>query len=206
MSKIDFKKTQQAWYQPSSKNVSLVTLPKMNFLMVDGEGAPGNSGPFHEAIEALYGTAYTLKFMYKNQPKPGGWFDYVVPPLEGLWWMKDNKAFDIARPGDWRWTLMIMLPDFITPAMVDNAIGQLREKKNPPGLSRVRMDIFEEGKAVQILHIGPYDQEGPAIAKMHAFAAENGLELRGKHHEIYLSDPNRTAPEKMKTVLRQAVK
>ncbi|HRI61231.1 MAG TPA: GyrI-like domain-containing protein, partial [Saprospiraceae bacterium] len=173
--------------------------------MVDGEGAPESSTPFHQAIEALYGTAYTLKFMFKDQPKPGGWFDYVVPPLEGLWWMKGDKPFDTKRPEDWRWTLMIMLPDFITPAMVDKAMGQLRDKKNPPGLSRLRMEAFEEGKAVQIMHIGPYDQEGPAIAKLHTFAAENSLELRGKHHEIYLSDPNRTAPEKMKTVLRQPV-
>lgn len=206
MSKTDFKKTQKDWYQPSAKKAGLVTLPKMNFLMVDGEGAPENSTSFHQAIEALYGTAYTLKFMFKNQPRPGGWFDYVVPPLEGLWWMKDDKPFDTGRPSDWRWTLMIMLPDFFTPAMVETAIGQLREKKNPPGLSRVRLEAFEEGKAVQIMHLGPYDQEGPSIAKMHAFAAENGLKIHGKHHEIYLSDPNRAAPEKMKTVLRQAVK
>ena len=206
MSKTDFKKTHKDWYQPSARAVSLVTLPKMNFLQVDGEGHPGKSEQFQAAVEALYKTAYTLKFLFKTRPKPEGWFDYVVPPLEGLWWMKDNRAFDPGHPEDWRWTVMIMLPDYFTPDLVETVIRQLREENDLPALSRLRLEAFEEGKSVQIMHIGPYDQEGPAIARMHAFAAENGLEVHGKHHEVYLSAPGRTAPEKLKTVIRHPVK
>ena len=205
MSKIDFKKTQKEWYLPSAKSVRLLSLPRLNFLMVDGDGAPTGSESFEQSVEALYGMAYTLKFLFKTGSKPDGWFDYAVPPLEGLWWMQDGQAFDMSRPADWRWTMMIRLPDFFTPEMVETARQQLQARKNPPALPRLRMEAFEEGKVVQIMHVGPYDQEAPNIAKLHAYAEENGLKLRGKHHEIYLSDPNRSAPEKMKTVLRQPV-
>jgi hypothetical protein len=205
MTKVDFKKTHKEWYLPSSENVALLTIPKLKFLQVEGTGYPGKSASFGPAVEALYGMAYTLKFMFKDQPKPDGWFEYVVPPLEGLWWIKNGDTFDMNRPDDWCWTAMIMVPDFITPAMVDTARQQLKEKKNPSSLPLVLLESFEEGKVVQILHIGGYDKEGPTIEKLHAFAASKGLKIRGKHHEIYLSDPGRTAPEKMKTVLRQPV-
>ncbi len=206
MEKIDFKQTDKAWYLPSAKAAGLVHLPALPFLMVDGRGHPGQSEEFQPSIEALYSSAYTLKFMFRNGPKPAGWADFVVPPLESLWWMQDGGDFDVDRPADWRWTLMIRVPDFITSAMLEDARNQLRRKKTLPALDGLRLETFEEGKAVQILHIGPYDQEGPAVAQLHAFAAANGLTFCGKHHEIYLSSPGRTAPEKLKTVVRYPVK
>ena len=202
MPKTDLKKELKHLYSPSAKEVALVEVPEMNFLMVDGAGDPNSSPAFQEAVEALYGVSYTLKFSVKK----GGGPDYAVAPLEGLWWMDDPKGFDVDKKDQWKWTLMIAQPDFITSSMVEDAVKQVKGKKDSPSLAGIRFDTHDEGAAVQIMHIGPYAEEGPTIAKLHDFSEQNGYELTRKHHEIYLSDPRRCAPEKMKTILRHPVR
>jgi len=202
MSKVDFKKELKHLYRPSTKKFEVVDVPEMQFLMVDGHGDPNTAQEYRDAIEALYAVAYALKFASKKELGR----DYVVPPSEGLWWAEDMVAFMTSDKSAWDWTMMIMQPAWITPEMVAAAIEQTSKKKDLPALPRLRLETYHEGLAVQIMHIGPYDAEGPTIARMHAFIAENGYELAGKHHEIYLSDPRRTAPEKMKTVVRQPIR
>lgn len=201
--KIDLKQQLKELYRPSAKKASLVDVPDINYLMVNGSGYPEQGSPeFQGAIEALYGVAYTLKFMLKAAAAR----DFTVMPLEGLWWMRGNGAFDAGNKEDWRWTLMIALPPHISEADVKQAMKQLKEKKNPPSLAKVRFRGFSEGRAVQIMHVGPWSHEGPTIERLHEFARENRLKIRGKHHEIYMSDPRRTAPQKLKTVVRQPVR
>ena len=203
MEKIDFKKELKQLYNPSARSYSLVDVPAMNFLMIDGEGAP-SSPAYADSIEALYAMSFTLKFMSKEQVEK----DYVVMPLEGLWWADDMNVFrtEYANKDQWKWTSMIMQPDWISQAMVDGAVDKVRESKNPAGLAHLRYERFEEGKAVQIMHIGPYADEGPTIVRMHdEFIPDQGLVENGKHHEIYLSDPRRTAPERLRTVIRHPV-
>jgi hypothetical protein len=202
MAKVDFKKELKHLYQPSAKEVSVVDVPDMNFLMVDGQGDPGTSPEYQEALEALYTMAYQLKFTIKGRAPE---LDYVIPPPEGLWWAKDMGAFTMNDRDAWQWTAMIMQPDQVTEALFAEAVDKVRQKKDLPGLGKLRLERYHEGQAVQILYLGPYSTEGPTIEKLHAFARENGYQLRGKHHEIYLSDPRRTAPEKIKTVIRQPV-
>jgi hypothetical protein len=202
MAKVDFKRQLKHLYQPSAKDVSVVDVPDMNFLMVDGQGDPGTSPEYQEALEALYTMAYQLKFTIKGRdPK----LDYVIPPPEGLWWAKDMNAFSMDDRDAWQWTAMIMQPDQVTEALFAEAVDQVKRKKDLPRLGKLRFERYHEGRAVQILYLGPYSAEGPTIEKLHAFARENGYQLRGKHHEIYLSDPRRTAPEKIRTVIRQPV-
>ena len=200
MKKIDFKKELKNLYKPSAKCVEKVTVPVMNFLMIDGQGDPNTTQEFQDAIEALYSVAYTLKFMVKKGDMA---IDYGVMPLEGLWWSDDMSAFSANRKEAWKWTLMIMQPEFITLAMFEEAIEQVRLKKNPVSLSKLRFESFEEGEAAQIMHIGPFSDEGPTIEKVHAFIESSGKERRNKHHEIYLSDTRRADPAKWKTVIRQ---
>jgi hypothetical protein len=203
MAKVDFKKQLKHLYQPSAKAFAVVDVPPMQFLMIDGHGDPNTAQEYQDALEALYAVAYTLKFASK---KALG-MDYVVPPLEGLWWAEDMDVFTASSDkSTWDWTMMIMQPEWVTQEMFEEAVAQVEKKKNPPALPRLRLETYDEGSAVQIMHIGPYAAEGPTIARMHAFIAENGYEPAGKHHEIYLSDPRRTAPEKMKTVLRQPIR
>lgn len=202
--KIDYKKTEKQFYNPSAKTFSIVEVPPMNFLMVDGNGDPNTSPDFQAAVEALYGVAYTLKFNLKKQ----GGADYTVMPLEGLWWA-DN--FDVFMPDTldkslWCWTVMIRQPDFITEEMLKEAANEVRAKKNPVALDRLRFETFHEGMVVQILYTGAFADEGPTIAKMHDYATAQGYKLTGKHHEIYLSDLRRTAPAKLKTVLRHPIR
>ena len=200
MTKLDLKKELKQFYNPSAKEVSTVNIPKMTFLMIDGFGDPNTSQLFKEAIEALYSLSYTLKFMAK---KGQIGVDYAVMPLEGLWWAKEMDSF-IEERSQWQWTLMIAQPDFITEKMVQEAKESVSKKKRDlPALSKVRFETYEEGEAVQIMHIGPFSAEGPAVAKLHEFIEVNNLELSGKHHEIYLSDFNKTAPEKLRTIIRQ---
>ena len=202
MSKVDFKKELKQLYRPSTKKFEVVDVPEMQFLMIDGHGDPNTAQEYVDAIEALYAVAYALKFTSKQELGK----DYVVPPSEGLWWAEDMDAFATGDKSAWDWTMMIMQPEWITPEMVAAAIEQTSKKKDLPALPKLRLETYHEGLSVQIMHIGPYDAEGPTIARMHAFIAENGYELAGKHHEIYLSDPRRTAPEKMKTVVRQPIR
>ncbi|UCH61825.1 MAG: GyrI-like domain-containing protein [Fidelibacterota bacterium] len=202
MSKIDLKKELRHLYVPSTKEVVLVDVPQMNFLMVDGRGDPNTAQEFQDAMEVLYGLAYGIKFGLK---KKGLGPDYSVMPSEGLWWMASGGEFDLEIKDEWLWTLMIMQPDHITKEMFDQAKAELKAKKNPLALNKVRFEPFHEGLSVQIMHIGPYAEEKPTIEKMHIFIKEQDYRPRGRHHEIYLGDPRRTPPERLKTVLRQPV-
>ena len=200
MPTLDLKKKLQDLYSPSAKAISVVDVPPLRFLMVDGEGDPNTSRAYKEAIEALYGLSYTLKFMVKRQHPE---HDYRVMPLEGLWWTDTAGGPDFTRKDTWKWTAMIMQPDAVTAGLFEEAKQELNAKKHPPGLVRVRFDAFHEGAAAQILYVGPYADERPTIERLHAFIREQGHELHGRHHEIYLSDPNRTAPARLKTIIRQ---
>ncbi len=200
MEKIDYKKQLKHLYGPSTKKVEIVDVPQMNFLMVDGMGDPNTAKAFTDAIEALFPLAYTLKFMVKKGKKS---VDYGVLPLEALWWADDMSAFSTGKKDDWKWTVMIMQPEFITLKMINEATEEVKRKKNPVSLPLVRFEAFKEGKAAQIMHIGPFSAEGPTIEKVHSFIETNGSRRSGKHHEIYLSDIRRAAPEKWKTIVRQ---
>ena len=200
MEKIDYGKQLKHLYAPSARKVDIVEVPQMNFLMVDGEGDPNTSKSFSDAIEALYPVAYTLKFMVK---KGEIGIDYGVMPLEALWWADDMSAFSTGNKDAWKWTMMIMQPEFITREMVKEAMAEVARKKKPVSLPLVRFETFEEGKSAQTLHIGHFSEEGPTIEKVHSFIENNGSRRIGKHHEIYLSDLRRTAPEKWKIIVRQ---
>ncbi len=206
MEKIDLRKEFKHLYKPSAKKVEIVEVPSFNFAMIDGEiepgQAPGTSPSFQQALEALYGISYTLKFMSKLREQDP--IDYTVMALEGLWWLEGGE-FDITHPEGWRWTAMMMQPDHINQAMYHDALAQLRKKKPNPALDKMRLEAFHEGLSMQIMHIGPYSEEPVTIAKMEAFARAHGYSLPGKHHEIYLGDPRRAAPDKLKTVLRHPI-
>lgn len=211
MQTLDLKKDLKHLYQPSAKKIELVDVPAMNFIMIDGAiepyEKPGSSPLFQENMAALYGAAYTLKFsakLRKDDP-----FDYPVMASEGLWWVEDG-FFDITRPGNWKYSLMIMQPDQVTEAMFADALEQLCKKKgDQPAFARLRLERFHEGLCVQTLHIGPYATEPETIQGMRDFMQANALRdrvgLGGRHHEIYLGNPLRSAPEKLKTVLRHPV-
>ena len=201
MTKLDLKKEYREFYLPSSKKCALADVPELQFLMIDGKGDPNTSDEYREALEALYAMSYTLKFLSKETED----IDYVVMALEGLWWTDDMADFSEDDKDAWSWTAMILQPSHITADHVATATEQVRGKKNPPALDRVRFESFMEGLSVQIMHIGPYADEAPTIKRLHEFAAESGYRLREKHHEIYLGDPRRTAPERLKTVIRQPV-
>jgi hypothetical protein len=203
MSKVDFKKTYKELYAPPRKFV-LVDVPEIQFLMVDGHGDPNVAQAYQDAVEALYALAYKIKFISKQQLSR----DYVVPPLEGLWWAEDMAAFSAARDkSQWDWTMMIMTPEWITADIFAAAREQVRQSKDPAALDKVRLERYDEGLSVQIMHVGSYDDEGPTLLKLHEeFLPQNGLAENGKHHEIYLGDPRRVAPEKLKTILRQPVR
>ena len=201
--KIDFKKTQKELYQPKAKEVVIVEVPEMQFLMIDGMGSPGDSKEYQEALATIYPVAFKTKFLSKAKGK-----DYVVPPLEGLWWADDMNDYRSGVRDKWKWTMMIMQPDWISKQMIEEAIEITR--KNKPELSellnKLRLESYIEGKSAQIMHLGPFSEEGPTIDKVHVFIEESGGNFDGlthKHHEIYLSDPRRAKPENMKTVIRQ---
>lgn len=203
MAKIDYRKELSQLYNPTAKEVTLIDVPTMNFLMVDGAGDPNNSQQFQTAMEALFSISYTVKFMIK---KSSG-IDYAVMPAEGLWWAEDMNDFDVERKDQWLWTLMIMQPEMVTGALITKAIDEVRRKKGPLAqLEQVRFKAYSEGKSVQIMHLGPFSAEGPTVARLHDFLAEQGFEPGGKHHEIYLSDFRKTAPERLKTVIRQPIR
>lgn len=204
MSKIDFKKERKHLYQPSKKEFTVVDVPSMQFLMVDGRGNPNTAQAYTDAVEALYAVAYKIKFASKKELDK----DYTVPPLEGLWWAENMAAFNLASQDkdQWLWTMMIMQPDWITPEMVEENKAIVQQQKDPAALAKVRLEPYEEGLSIQIMHIGSYADEAPTLARLHnEFMPAHGYTFNGKHHEIYLSDPRRVAPEKLKTVLRQPV-
>jgi len=202
MTKVDFKKTLKHLYNPPKKFV-VVDVPEMQFLMVDGHGDPNTAQAYREAVEALYAVAYKIKFLSKKALEK----DYTVPPLEGLWWAEEMESFITRDKSQWDWTMMIMTPEWIGQEIFADAVAQARKAKNPAALDKVRLERYHEGLSAQIMHVGSYDDEGPVLSRMHGeFMPENGYCENGKHHEIYLSDPRRVAPEKLKTVLRQPVK
>ncbi|WP_029090431.1 GyrI-like domain-containing protein [Brevibacterium album] len=200
--KVDFKKSLDG-YRAARGTMRIVDVPEMQFLMVDGRGDPNSSPAYTAALEALYPLAYALKFLSRGELDR----DYVVPPLEGLWWAEDMAAFTTSRmKSRWEWTMMLMVPGWIGREHVSRAVEQVRAKKAPERLGDVRFEAFAEGLCVQTLHLGPFDEEGPVLERMHSeFIPANGLRMTGRHHEVYFSDPRRTAPAKLRTLLRQPV-
>jgi len=201
MKKMDLKKDLKDLYSPSPKDAELVRVPRFNYIMIDGSGDPTESQEFREGVQALYAGAYALKFMIKKEKK----VDYPVMALEGLWWADDMEVFMTGKRSDWKWTLMILQPKVVTKALFKKAVKAAIQKKGLAALEKLRLESMDEGLSVQIMHIGTYAEEGPTIQRLHAFARERYFELKGKHHEIYLSDPRKVKAEKMKTVVRQPV-
>ena len=199
MEKMDLLKTLKPLYQASAKEMALVDVPAMNFLMVDGVGDPNTAPAYAQAVEVLFMVSYTLKFMIRKGPLA---IDYGVMPLEGLWWVDDMSKFSVTDKSNWKWTAMIMQPSFVTPEMVATAIADVKAKKHPVAITRIRLASFAEGKCAQVLHLGPFSEEGPTIARLHQFIEAHG-QRSGKHHEIYLSDIRRADPSKWKTIIRQ---
>jgi len=211
MDKLDLRLEYKDLYNPSAKKIELVDVPKLLFIMIDGAiepgMGPGTSPLFQENMQALYGAVYTLKFSFKlRKDNP---IEFPVMALEGLWWVEDG-VFDIKKPGNWKYSLMIMVPSLVTSDNFTNCVSQLRKKKgNIPSFERLRLEDFTEGLAIQTMHIGPYATEPETMERMQAFMNENNLidqvGLGGKHHEIYMGDPRRGDPQKLKTVLRHPV-
>jgi hypothetical protein len=179
----------------------LIDVPELQFLMIDGHGDPNVSERYREAIEALYAVSYALKFALKRAGGP----DYKVSPLEGLWWVADMTRFSTEDKSAWDWAAMIKQPSSVTPELVEETVHEVAEKKQLPTVRELRFERFAEGPSAQVLHLGPYADEGPTIERLHAFIEERGYTKRGKHHEIYLGDPRRSAPERLKTIIRQPV-
>ena len=203
MSKIDFKAEFKSLYSASQRDFVLVEVPPLSYLMFDGYGDPNTAPAYQRAVEALYSLAYTLKFMSKRAFDR----DYVVGPLEGLWWAADMTAFTAGRRAEWSWTMMILQPDWILPGHLAAAKAEVLMKKGLPGIESVRLETLAEGQCAQILHIGPYADEAPTLSRLHnEWLPAHGLAPTGHHHEIYLSDPRRVEPAKLKTLLRQPVR
>jgi hypothetical protein len=200
MKKLDLKKQLAVFYKVSAKKIAEVDVPKMNFLMIDGKGDPNKAPEYVEAVSALYQLAYTIKFHIKKGKLA---VDYGVMPLEGLWWVDDMRLFSDKDKSSWKWTMMILQPDFVNRAIVEAMRAEVAEKKNPPALAKVRFEAYKEGPSAQILYIGPYANEGPTIQGIHEHIKQSGYKLHGKHHEIYLNDPRRSAPEKLQSIIRQ---
>ncbi len=203
MAKIDFKKELGALYRPSAKEIVRVDAPKMNFLMVNGNGDPNISEVYSAAVEALFALSYSIKFAVRSGAPA---IDYGVMPLEGLWWADDMATFSVNDKANWKWTMMIMQPEFVSSAMVEDAIAEVKRKKELTAIADVRFESFTEGVCAQVMHIGPFSQEGQTIERLHRFVADSGQKLAGKHHEIYLSDVRRADPAKWRTILRQPMR
>ena len=206
---FDFKKEYKDFYHPGSKP-EIIEIPKMNFIAVRGKGDPNEEdGEYKKAVGLLYGIAYTIKMSYKGNYKIDGFFEYVVPPLEGFWWMDDIKGVDYSRKRDFRWISVIRLPEFVKPSDVDWAISEAGRKKQAD-FSSVEFFTYNEGLCVQCLHIGAYDDEPSTVAEMDAYAVVNGYAIditsSRHHHEIYLNDPRKIASDKSKTVIRHPIK
>lgn len=200
--KIDFKKSLKALYAPPVGRFVQVEAPPLSYLMIDGAGDPNTAGSYKSAVEWLYSVSYPLKFMSKKELGR----DYAVMPLEGLWWALDMSTFLSREKDKWSWTMMILQPDWITPEMVDAAAAKAGGKlgARPPSL---RLETLQEGLCVQTMHVGSYDDEGPVLAQLHGeYLPQNGLAESGHHHEIYIGDPRKTPPERLKTILRQPVR
>lgn len=200
--KVDYKKSLDA-YQAKRHQFRIVDVPDTRYLMIDGHGDPNTSPAYAEALRALYPVAYKLKFASKRDLGR----DYVVMPPEGLWWAEDMDSFTASRDKSrWDWSMMIMVPEWTDQQMFDTAIEQAGARDRPDRLGDVRLETLSEGRCVQTLHVGSFDDEAEVLARMHhEFIPDKGLCMVGKHHEIYLSDPRKVAPEKLRTILRQPV-
>jgi len=200
--KVDFKRELRDFYS-ATRHPQIVEVPELSFLMVDGHGDPNSAPEYGEAVQALYSVAYTARFALKKAPDG---LDYGVMPLEGLWWAPDMTVFTTADKSSWDWTMMIMQPAQVTTEVFEDARATAARKKSLPAIERLRLETLAEGRSAQVLHVGPYAAEGPVIQGLHGFIADQGYELDGKHHEIYLNDPTRSAPEKLRTIIRQPVR
>ncbi|MFF9571490.1 GyrI-like domain-containing protein [Streptomyces sp. NPDC014685] len=202
MAPYDVKRERKEFYAPKNTTWAVVDVPEQQFIAVDGRGNPNTAPAYVHAVEALYAVAYTLKFVGKRTA--GG--DFVVAPLEGLWWADRPEAFTGGAKDTWQWTMLISMPSWITQEMIEDAKQTALARKKTPTISRIRHLTLHEGPSAQVLHIGSYDDEAPVLHELHhSYLAANGLRPTGLHHEIYLSDPRRTAPEKLRTILRQPV-
>jgi hypothetical protein len=199
--KIDLKRSLDA-YRARAGEFRVVDVPPLDYLMIDGRGDPNSAPEYADAIATLFPVAYTLKFASKRAGR-----DYVVMPLEALWWAADMASFTSRRDkSSWEWTCMIMVPEWTTSAMVDDALAEVAAKQRPHSLDRLRLERLEEGRCVQTLHVGPYDDEADTLATMHdTVIPDAGLRMTGRHHEIYLSDRRRVEPSRLRTILRQPV-
>jgi hypothetical protein len=198
--KVDLKRKLRHLYNPSPRNVAVIDIPLLNYLMLDGSGNPETSSDYSAAVSTLYAVSYALKFMVQKSATP---VNYTVLPLEGLWWSNDMSSFIEARRHEWQWTMMIMQPEFVTRDEVELAIAATARKRDLPALTRLRFEELSEGLCAQIMHIGPYANEGVTVARLHDYLHSGGHHFNGKHHEIYLNDPRKTAPARIKTILRQ---
>jgi hypothetical protein len=202
---FDFKKEYKYLYTPKPGKPGIVEVPDFKYIMIDGQGYPGTSEEFCRKMQVLYGLAYTIKFGMKlDKENP---FDFKVAACSGLWHADDMTAFaEEGRKEEWKWTIMILQPDQVNTAIFEKAKEELKKKKNPPDIDRVYFKVYQEGLCAQVMHIGPYDREKPTIEMLHKFFKDRGYTFNGRHHEIYLGDPRRTQPEKLKTIIRQPIK
>lgn len=199
MAKIDMKKDMKHLYT-AGKEPAIVTVPEITFIAYDGQGDPNTSKEFQDSMGVIFGLAYTIKFMCKGMEK-----DFVVMPLEGLWWTDDMSDFSVANKEIWKWTVMIALPDFIDIGIFNEAKQKLFAKKKLSNIDKARLEKYEDGLSAQILHMGPYAEEQPTIEKLHVFIKEQGYRMHKKHREIYFNSPERVIPEKLKTIIRQPI-
>jgi len=202
MEKIDLKKKLANLYGYKKTEPALLDVPSLKFVQFDGHGNPNNNPMFEEAMQVVYTMAYGIKFKIKSKFNK----DYTVMPPEGLWCADDMTAYNELRKDEWKWTIGILIPDEVTPEIFEEVKGETIKKKKLESLKKARFDVMNEGKCAQILHLGPYADEQPTIAKLHKFIFDSGYHLTGRHREIYLSDPRRCAPEKMKTIIRQPIR
>ena len=202
MEKIDYKRRFKLLYSAPAKTPVVVEVPRLNFIMIDGSGDPNGSEPFQRAVEALFSVSYAVKFMIKKGPDP---VDYGVMPLEGLWWADDMTDFAAGNKAGWKWSLMIMQPELVTAELIAAAGEQARAKKDLPALDQLRFESLQEGLSAQVMHVGPFAEEGPTVQRLHHYIEENGYTRRGRHREIYLSDLRRAAPERLRTIIRQPI-
>jgi hypothetical protein len=196
--KVDYKKKYSQLYG-AKRDPQIIEVPSLSYLTIDGQGDPNTAAEYREAVEALFSLSYTAKFTIKRESGK----DFGVMPLEGQWWCEDMRRFSVDDKSSWLWTLMILQPPEVTKAVIDRCRSDLAKKKQLPALGRLRYSKFEEGLCAQILHVGPFSDEGPTVERLHAFIESQGGQLSGKHHEIYLSDIRRAAPGKWRTIVRQ---
>lgn len=201
MAKLDLKKELKPLYHCSAQKPTRVEAPEARFLMIDGRGDPNTSPLSQGAVAALFGLAFKTKFASKKELGR----DYVVMPLEGLWWAEDMADFDIDHKADWLWRLLIRQPDWIAPELVDSVRDQAAQKADPGLVSQIQLGVYNEGPAVQIMHRGPFADEGPTVARLHRFIDSQGWRISGRHHEIYLGDFRKAAPDKLRTIIRQPI-